>query len=65
MLETIRQTIQNSDNKSFSEHYLDYLMEVQDENIVRESNSFCRHNKLDSVSIMMTLDADIGELEKW
>lgn len=44
MFETIRQDMRNLGNKTFHEHFVEYVMRVQDSNIDRELSYMLSHN---------------------
>lgn len=54
MLETVKRNIAKKSYKSFDEIYIDYLLKVQDVNILAEMEYIKKHNKI-----------DVLKLDKW
>ena len=54
MLKTIKNLIADMPDISFGEYYIQYIMQVQDENIDRELKSIIRDNRTD-ISYMSKL----------
>lgn len=59
MLETIKRTIKEVPFISFEEHFLLYLMQVQDDNIDNEVAFLLRNNLLSVMSVDKLIDSEV------
>ena len=62
MLETVKATIAALPDRPFAQHFQDYVMLVQDEQISAEIASLLRHNTLDVVVMSKVIQQNYERL---
>ena len=62
MLETVKSTIATLPNRSFEQHFQEYVMMVQDQHISTEIAMLLRHNSLDVVVMSKVIQQNYERL---